>query len=48
MTSAITHASQQDGAELYGIQDVGTFQVLVSCYDAEDFKGGREKKRWGR
>ena len=44
MTSANTHASQQDGAASDSIEDVGTFQVLVSYYDAEDFKGDW---RWG-
>ena len=39
MTSANTHASQQDGAASDDIEDVGTFQVLVSYYDGEDFDG---------
>lgn len=39
MTSANTHASQQDGAASDSIEDVGAFQVLVSYYDGEDFDG---------
>ena len=39
MTSANTHASQQDGTASDSIEDAGTFQVLVSYYDGEDFDG---------
>ena len=44
MTSANTHASQQDDAASDSIEDIGTFQVLVSYYDGEDFDGDW---RWG-
>ncbi len=44
MTSANTHASRQDGAASDAIEDVGTFQVLVSYYDGADFDGDW---RWG-
>ena len=39
MTSANTHASQQAATEATDIEDVGTFQVLVSYYDGDDFNG---------
>ena len=39
MTSANTHASHQVDAASDSIEDVGTFQVLVSYYDGEDFDG---------
>ena len=44
MTSANAQTSQQDAAAPEAIEDVGTFQVLVSYYDAEDFDGDW---RWG-
>ncbi len=44
MTTANPRASQQGGAAPDDIEDVGTFQVLVSYYDGEDFDGDW---RWG-
>ena len=44
MTTADTHASEPAADPAGGIEDTGTFQVLVSYYDAEDFKGDW---RWG-
>lgn len=39
MATANAHAPQQDDAASDDIEDVGTFQVLVSYYDGEDFNG---------
>ena len=39
MTTANTRTPQQDEAASDGIEDAGTFQVLVSYYDGEDFNG---------
>ena len=39
MTTANLHAQQQNAVESDGNDDAGTFQVLVSYYDGEDFNG---------
>ena len=39
MTTANAHMPQQEGAASDDAEDVGTFQVLVSYYDGEDFNG---------
>ena len=39
MTTANTHAPQQDDAASDDIEDICTFQVLISYYDGEDFNG---------
>ena len=39
MTSANAQTSRQDDAAPDAIEDVGTFQVLVSYYDGQDFNG---------
>ena len=39
MTSANTNAFQQVAAPAADHEDAGTFQVLVSYYDGEDFNG---------
>ena len=44
MTSANTNAFQQVAAPAADLEDKGTFQVLVSYYDGEDFNGDW---RWG-
>ena len=44
MTSANTNAFQQVAAPAADLEEKGTFQVLVSYYDGEDFNGDW---RWG-
>ena len=44
MTSANPRAAHHESAASDDIEDVGTFQVLVSYYDREDFNGDW---RWG-
>ena len=39
MTTANAHMPQQEGAASDDAEDVGTFQVLVSYYDGQDFNG---------
>jgi len=44
MTTADARSPEPSVATAADIEDTGTFQVLVSYYDAEDFKGDW---RWG-
>ena len=44
MTTADARSPEPSADTAADIEDTGTFQVLVSYYDAEDFNGDR---RWG-